>query len=53
MRMVRRITKENWKAESNEVKKAINEEYLKLIINTSKSFNEEALDLIISEEFNK
>lgn len=53
MRMVRRITKENWKAESDEVKKAINEEYLKLILDTSKSFNEETLDLIISEEFNK
>ncbi|MDD5770463.1 MAG: helicase-related protein [Candidatus Gracilibacteria bacterium] len=53
MKKIRKITKTTWKKDAHDIKELISEEYLKGILDISKSFNEETLDLIISEEFNK
>jgi len=53
MKKIRKITKATWEKEAKNIKELVSENYLKLILDTSKSFNEQTLDLIISEEFNK
>ena len=53
MKKIRKITKSTWEKDVKDIKHLISEEYLKWILDKSKSFDEESLDLIISEEFNK
>lgn len=51
MKQIRKITQSSWEKDSKNIRQNISEEYLKWIIDFSKSFSEETLDLIISEEF--